>query len=130
MLLAIDIGNTTLQVGIYSDRELGPTWRLATDHGRLADEYGILVVSLLRAEGIDPSAIDGAIVSSVVPGAVRRLPRCRAAASSRSIRSSSPATCASRSGLASTTRRSWAPTAVADAVGAMTRPRPAAADRS
>ena len=67
MLLAIDIGNTTLQVGIYSDRELGPTWRLATDHGRLADEYGILVVSLLRAEGIDPGAIDGAIVSSVVP---------------------------------------------------------------
>ena len=67
MLLAIDIGNTTLQVGIYADRKLGPTWRLATDHGRLADEYGILVLSLLRAEGVDTQQIDGAIVSSVVP---------------------------------------------------------------
>lgn len=78
MLLAIDIGNTTLQVGIFTDRRLGPTWRLATDHDRLADEYGILVTSLLRAEGVHLEEIDGAIISSVVPelsGAFRDLVR-------------------------------------------------------
>ena len=37
MLLAMDIGNTTIHVGIFADRTLGPTWRLATDHDRLAD---------------------------------------------------------------------------------------------
>ncbi len=67
MLLATDIGNTTLQIGVFTDRKLGPTWRLATDHNRLADEYGILVASLLRSEGIDIAKIDGAIISSVVP---------------------------------------------------------------
>ena len=70
MLLTIDIGNTTLQVGVFSDRELGPTWRLATSHERLADEYGILVISLLRTEGVDLDRIDGAIISSVVPALI------------------------------------------------------------
>jgi type III pantothenate kinase len=67
VLLAIDIGNTTIHVGIFADRTLGPTWRLATDHDRLADEYGIQLSSLLRAEDFDLAQIDGAILSSVVP---------------------------------------------------------------
>lgn len=67
MLLAIDIGNTTIHAGIFTDRELGPTWRLATDHDRLADEYGILLASLLRTESLNPEQVDGAILSCVVP---------------------------------------------------------------
>lgn len=67
MLLAIDIGNTTIQAGTFADGELGPTWRLATDHDRLADEYGMLLASLLRAEGVSPDAIDAAILATVVP---------------------------------------------------------------
>ena len=67
MLLAIDIGNTTIHAGIFSDRELGPTWRIATYHDRLADEYGILLSSLLGTESVDPGDIDGAILSCVVP---------------------------------------------------------------
>lgn len=67
MLLAIDIGNTTIHAGVFANRELGPTWRLATDHDRLADEYGILLASLLRAESVDAGVIDGAIMSCVVP---------------------------------------------------------------
>ena len=66
MLLAIDIGNTTIHAGVFRDRDLGPTWRLATDHDRLADEYGIQLVSLLRTLSVDPDTIDAAIVSSVV----------------------------------------------------------------
>ena len=67
MLIGIDIGNTTLQIGVFDDRNIVHTWRLATQHDRLSDEYGILVASLLRSEGIQIDQIDGAIVSSVVP---------------------------------------------------------------
>ena len=67
MLIAIDIGNTTLQIGVFNDRKIVHTWRLATQHDRLSDEYGIFVASLLRYEGIKISQIDGAIISSVVP---------------------------------------------------------------
>ena len=87
MLIAIDIGNTTLQIGVFDDRKIVHTWRLATQHDRLADEYGIFVGSLLRYERIDIERIDGAIVSSVVPalgpglpGGLPQVPADRAAA--------------------------------------------------
>ncbi len=67
MLLAVDIGNTTIQAGLFSDGELRSTWRLATDHDRLADEYGVLLAALLRAEAQPVEEVDGAIISSVVP---------------------------------------------------------------
>ena len=67
LLIAIDIGNTTLQIGVFNDRKIVHTWRLATQHDRLSDEYGIFVASLLRYEGIQIAQIDGAIISSVVP---------------------------------------------------------------
>ena len=67
MLLAIDIGNTTIQAGVFADGALGPSWRLAADHDRLADEYGILLASLLRAAGRAPADVDGAVIGSVVP---------------------------------------------------------------
>ncbi|MDE2639777.1 MAG: type III pantothenate kinase [Chloroflexota bacterium] len=66
-LLAVDIGNTTIQAGIFDDGALGPSWRLATDHDRLADEYGILLSSLLRSADLTPEDVDGAVVACVVP---------------------------------------------------------------
>ena len=67
MLLAVDIGNTTIQAGVFSDGALGPSWRLATDHDRLSDEYGILLSSLLSTAGFRPEQMDGAVLSCVVP---------------------------------------------------------------
>ena len=67
MLLTVDIGNTTIQAGVFQGAELGPTWRLKTDHLRLADEYGILLLSLLRNRGIDSYAIAGVAMACVVP---------------------------------------------------------------
>lgn len=67
MLLAVDIGNTTIQAGVFADGALGPSWRLATDHDRLSDEYGILLSSLLRTAQIEPEGVHGAVVSCVVP---------------------------------------------------------------
>lgn len=67
MLLVIDVGNTTIQAGVFRNGEPGPTWRLATDHERLADEYGALLTALLATEALRPAEVDGVIIATVVP---------------------------------------------------------------
>ncbi|HEY59831.1 MAG TPA: type III pantothenate kinase [Anaerolineae bacterium] len=67
MLLVIDLGNTNLTLGLYQGRNLGPHWRLATEHARMADEYGIQMLTLLQISGIQLTALDGICLSSVVP---------------------------------------------------------------
>ena len=51
MLLAIDIGNTNIILGVFEDKELRATWRIATGIHRLADEYAVLLLNLLRQQG-------------------------------------------------------------------------------
>ena len=70
MLLAIDIGNTTIQLGLFDGAKLGPTWRIATSHDRLADEYGVLLRALLRTREIDPQTIQAVVIASVVPALI------------------------------------------------------------
>lgn len=67
MLLTIDVGNTNLTLGIYEDESLGARWRLATDHERMPDEYGLQFVGLLSHAGIQVSDITGICLASVVP---------------------------------------------------------------
>jgi type III pantothenate kinase len=67
MLLAIDIGNTNITMGLYKDKSLGPRWRLATDHERMPDEYGILLVNLFNHAGTVVGDVDGVAIASVVP---------------------------------------------------------------
>ena len=67
MLLTIDVGNTNITLGVYDGDTLGPRWRLATDHNRMADEYGILLINLFRHGGIEPAQIHGIALASVVP---------------------------------------------------------------
>lgn len=67
MLLAIDIGNTNLTLGLYQGERLAHTWRLETVHTRTQDEYGLLLRQLLQSEGHAPGAITGVIIASVVP---------------------------------------------------------------
>src|SRR4030042_4116238 len=67
MLLAIDIGNTTVALGVFEGKRLLKDWRVRSEREKTADEYGIMLLELLRASGLDPSAIKGAIISSVVP---------------------------------------------------------------
>jgi type III pantothenate kinase len=74
MLLAIDIGNTNVVLGVFDGTELVANWRLQTLRERTADEFGLLVTGLFARSGIDRSSVDGIVVSSVVPplsGAVR-----------------------------------------------------------
>ncbi len=67
MLLTIDIGNTNLTLGLYEGEELGPHWRLATDHARMPDEYGLQFLGLLEHVGRSPADLTGICLASVVP---------------------------------------------------------------
>jgi type III pantothenate kinase len=67
MLLAIDIGNTTVDLGVFEGKRLLKDWRIRSVREKTADEYGITLLELLRTSGLDPSAIKGVIISSVVP---------------------------------------------------------------
>ena len=67
MLLAIDIGNTNIVLGVFEGDNLKATWRLATVIHRQADEYGILLLKLFQHQELSPSKITGAPLCSVVP---------------------------------------------------------------
>jgi type III pantothenate kinase len=67
MLLAIDIGNTTVALGVFEGKKLLQDWCIRSVREKTADEYGITLLELLRTSGLLPSAIKGAIISSVVP---------------------------------------------------------------
>jgi type III pantothenate kinase len=71
MLLALDVGNTNVTIGVYEGDSIRATWRLATDIERLADEYAVIILGLLRNEGIGPTAIHGAVMANVVPDLAR-----------------------------------------------------------
>ncbi len=67
MLLAIDIGNTNITLGLYDGETLGPRWRLATDHNRMPDEYGLQLVGLFNHVGIAVREVTAVALASVVP---------------------------------------------------------------
>ena len=51
MLLAIDIGNTNIVLGLYQGKKLITHWRLATQAERTADEYGVIISQLIDYSG-------------------------------------------------------------------------------
>jgi type III pantothenate kinase len=67
VLLALDAGNTNITVGVFDAGKLIWSGRLRTVHEQTADEYGLLLRNLFALAGLDPAAIDGIIVASVVP---------------------------------------------------------------
>lgn len=67
MLLAIDIGNTNITLGLYDGNTPGPCWRLSTGNEKTADEYGLIMLGLFRRAGIPAPDVDSAAIASVVP---------------------------------------------------------------
>jgi type III pantothenate kinase len=67
MLLTIDVGNTNTVLGVFRGEELIANWRLTTARQQTVDEYGVLTRNLFTLAGLDPDAITGVIISSVVP---------------------------------------------------------------
>ncbi|GJM42607.1 MAG: type III pantothenate kinase [Ardenticatenaceae bacterium] len=66
MLLALDIGNTNITLGVWNGRSWQHTWRLLTNPSQTADEYGIILKMLLKEAGV-LTAVNQAIMASVVP---------------------------------------------------------------
>ena len=67
MLLALDAGNTNITLGAFDKTTLVGRWRLRTALDQTADEWGVLMRNLFSLSGLDLGAVDGVIVSSVVP---------------------------------------------------------------
>lgn len=67
MLLAIDVGNTNIVLGVFQGRELVRSWRLQTLRDRTADELGLAVDGLFAHSKIDRARIGGIVLGSVVP---------------------------------------------------------------
>ena len=67
MLLAFDVGNTNIVLGVFRDGELVQNWRMETMQSRSADEYGMMVNQLFEFEELKLDDISDVIVSTVVP---------------------------------------------------------------
>jgi type III pantothenate kinase len=90
MLLVMDVGNTEIVLGLFKGKELVADWKIATDHNKTPDEYGIIIEALLRSHahgrrgfrrgsaGLSPASggpgistdelvVEAIILSSVVP---------------------------------------------------------------
>jgi type III pantothenate kinase len=73
MLLAIDIGNTNMVIGLYrpatADAPSAQThcWRIATPLKQTIDEVRMSIRGLFALDGVDPTAVTGVAISSVVP---------------------------------------------------------------
>ena len=67
MLLLVDIGNTNITIGVAEGEELVADWRLSTRDGITADEFWVLLRTLLDTGDIGFDAITGCALSSVVP---------------------------------------------------------------
>jgi len=67
MLLALDVGNTNVTIGAFHGARLAGRWRLRTIKEQTADEWGILLRNLFTLSSLDLNAVDGVIISSVVP---------------------------------------------------------------
>jgi type III pantothenate kinase len=66
-LLAVDVGNTNTVLGVFRDGELAAHWRIQTVAERTADEYAVLLKTLLDMNGFPWKSINAGIISSVVP---------------------------------------------------------------
>ncbi len=73
MLLVIDAGNTNLTFGVFTAKELVTQFCIMTKTPRTADEYGLLICELLKANKINTEDLLDVIISSVVPGIMRNL---------------------------------------------------------
>lgn len=71
MLLAVDVGNTNIVLGILDGDKLVKSGRFSTNIYETEDECAMKIYSFLNIH--DTINIDGAIISSVVPALVRTL---------------------------------------------------------
>ncbi len=67
MLLAVDVGNTNIVLGLYDGQRLVVSWRISTNRQQTGDEYGVIFKNLFHQSGMGHDCLSGIIISSVVP---------------------------------------------------------------
>lgn len=67
MILAVDMGNTHIELGMIEDNQIIFSERFATDLNKTSSEYAVLIQSLLEIREVNVKEVEGAILSSVVP---------------------------------------------------------------
>lgn len=67
MLVAIDIGNTNITVGIFNKDTFIANYRMTTKVRRTSDEFGFMLNTFLTRSNVTKENIEAIIVSSVVP---------------------------------------------------------------
>ncbi|MBN1154861.1 type III pantothenate kinase [candidate division KSB1 bacterium] len=67
MLLAIDIGNTNIVLGLFQDGDLAAHWRISSSTSRTSDECWLVLTQLMDQHDLSISDIEGVIICSVVP---------------------------------------------------------------
>ena len=67
VLLALDIGNTSIHIGLWDGDTIANTWRIGVEQEKLPDEYGVLLMNLLDSGGISSKEIKACIIGCDVP---------------------------------------------------------------
>ena len=67
VLLAIDVGNTKIALGVFRQGKIITSWQIATDINKMVDEYAVLLLNLLSQKDIAVADIEGVALCSVVP---------------------------------------------------------------
>lgn len=67
MLLAVDIGNTNIAIGIFRGKKLIENWKIRTEKEKTSDEYALILLDLFHFSRLEVDAIKAVIISSVVP---------------------------------------------------------------
>ncbi|MGO8879335.1 MAG: type III pantothenate kinase [Desulfomonilaceae bacterium] len=67
MLLAIDVGNTNIVIGLYKEDDRLGSWRIRTNEDVTADELWVVLKNLMFWQGLETKGINGVIISCVVP---------------------------------------------------------------
>ena len=68
MLLALDIGNTEITLGLFRETTLVAHWRLTTISDRTPDEWAAALAAFLTHAGLSPNQVRAACLGSVAPG--------------------------------------------------------------
>ena len=79
-LLAADVGNTNITLGLFSDGDLLGSWRATTHAGATPDEFAALTADLLALDGHRLDELQAVALASVVPpltGTFERFVRTR-----------------------------------------------------
>ena len=73
MVLLADLGNRSLSLAIYQDRQVKATFKTSSDKFKSADEYQDTLRQFLLLQNVSPNQLEGAILASVVPSLTKRV---------------------------------------------------------